>query len=45
MTNFKCENKDDSNVSDNDYVDSNLHQLNVNRVYLGGDYDESDYYR
>ncbi|MBA0750891.1 hypothetical protein Gogos_002271, partial [Gossypium gossypioides] len=29
-----------SNVSDNDYVDSNLHQLNVNRVYLGGDYDE-----
>ncbi|MBA0763266.1 hypothetical protein Gotri_012745 [Gossypium trilobum] len=31
-----------SNVSDNDHVDSSLHQLNVNRVDLGRDYDESD---
>ncbi|MBA0763268.1 hypothetical protein Gotri_012745, partial [Gossypium trilobum] len=29
-----------SNVSDNDHVDSSLHQLNVNRVDLGRDYDE-----
>ncbi|MBA0763267.1 hypothetical protein Gotri_012745, partial [Gossypium trilobum] len=34
-----------SNVSDNDHVDSSLHQLNVNRVDLGRDYDESDDYR
>ncbi|MBA0754670.1 hypothetical protein Gogos_020984 [Gossypium gossypioides] len=34
-----------SNVSDNDHVDSSLHQLNVNSVDLGGDYDESDDYR
>ncbi|MBA0863463.1 hypothetical protein Goshw_021446 [Gossypium schwendimanii] len=31
-----------SNVLDNDPVDSSLHQLNVNRTNLGGDYDESD---
>ncbi|MBA0636696.1 hypothetical protein Godav_028975 [Gossypium davidsonii] len=31
-----------SNVWDNDPVDSSLHQLNVNRTDLGGDYDESD---
>ncbi|MBA0805480.1 hypothetical protein Gohar_004994 [Gossypium harknessii] len=31
-----------SNVLDNDPVDSSLHQLNVNRTDLGGDYDESD---
>ncbi|MBA0751676.1 hypothetical protein Gogos_000584 [Gossypium gossypioides] len=30
-----------SNVSNNDHVDSSLHQLNVNRVDLEGDYDES----
>ncbi|MBA0626109.1 hypothetical protein Godav_003835 [Gossypium davidsonii] len=29
-----------SNVSDNDPNDSSLHQLNVNRVDLGGYYDE-----
>ncbi|MBA0645950.1 hypothetical protein Goklo_013976 [Gossypium klotzschianum] len=34
-----------SNVSDNDHVDSSLHQLNVNRVDLERDYDESDDYR
>ncbi|MBA0826194.1 hypothetical protein Goarm_011072 [Gossypium armourianum] len=28
------------NVSDNDPIDSSLHQLNVNRANLGGDYDE-----
>ncbi|MBA0814911.1 hypothetical protein Gohar_020708 [Gossypium harknessii] len=28
-----------TNVSDNDHVDSSLHQLNVNRVDSGGDYD------
>ncbi|MBA0729451.1 hypothetical protein Golax_020353, partial [Gossypium laxum] len=31
-----------SNVLDSDPVDSSLHQLNVNRTDLGGDYDESD---
>ncbi|MBA0610872.1 hypothetical protein Godav_011639 [Gossypium davidsonii] len=30
-----------SNVSDNDHVDSSLHQLNVNRVDLERDYDEN----
>ncbi|MBA0626113.1 hypothetical protein Godav_003835 [Gossypium davidsonii] len=30
-----------SNVSDNDPNDSSLHQLNVNRVDLGGYYDEN----
>ncbi|MBA0772000.1 hypothetical protein Gotri_007447 [Gossypium trilobum] len=34
-----------SNVSDNNSVDSNLHQHNVNMVDLGGDYDESDDYK
>ncbi|MBA0678433.1 hypothetical protein Goari_019781 [Gossypium aridum] len=34
-----------SNVSDNDPVDSSLHQLNVNRANLRGDYDESDDYK
>ncbi|MBA0747524.1 hypothetical protein Gogos_004434 [Gossypium gossypioides] len=34
-----------SNVSDNDPDDSSLHQLNVNRVDLGGNYDESDDYK
>ncbi|MFQ6624391.1 hypothetical protein Gotur_003767 [Gossypium turneri] len=34
-----------SNVSDNDHVDSSLHEVNINRVDLGGDYDESDDYR
>ncbi|MBA0626110.1 hypothetical protein Godav_003835 [Gossypium davidsonii] len=34
-----------SNVSDNDPNDSSLHQLNVNRVDLGGYYDESDDYK
>ncbi|MBA0820665.1 hypothetical protein Gohar_019408, partial [Gossypium harknessii] len=34
-----------SNVSDNDPVDSSLHQLNVNKADLGGDYDESDDYK
>ncbi|MBA0825066.1 hypothetical protein Goarm_021683 [Gossypium armourianum] len=29
-----------SNVSDNDPFDSSLHQLNVNRANLRGDYDE-----
>ncbi|MBA0609125.1 hypothetical protein Godav_021242 [Gossypium davidsonii] len=29
-----------SNVSDNDPVDSSLHELNVNRANLRGDYDE-----
>ncbi|MFQ6626104.1 hypothetical protein Gotur_004936 [Gossypium turneri] len=33
------------NVSDNDPIDSSLHQLNVNRANLGGDYDESDDYK
>ncbi|MFQ6660588.1 hypothetical protein Gotur_029054 [Gossypium turneri] len=31
-----------SNVSNNDHVDSSLHQLKVNRVDLERDYDESD---
>ncbi|MBA0562508.1 hypothetical protein Golob_007546 [Gossypium lobatum] len=34
-----------SNVSDNNSVDSNLHQHNVNMADLGGDYDESDDYK
>ncbi|MBA0825064.1 hypothetical protein Goarm_021683 [Gossypium armourianum] len=34
-----------SNVSDNDPFDSSLHQLNVNRANLRGDYDESDDYK
>ncbi|MFQ6626410.1 hypothetical protein Gotur_005548, partial [Gossypium turneri] len=34
-----------SNVLDNDHVGSSLHQINVNRVDLGRDYDESDDYR
>ncbi|MFQ6626010.1 hypothetical protein Gotur_004628, partial [Gossypium turneri] len=34
-----------SNVLDNDPVDSSLHQLNVNRADLGGEYDESDDYK
>ncbi|KAK5846259.1 hypothetical protein PVK06_002542 [Gossypium arboreum] len=34
-----------SNVSNNDHVDSSLHELNVNRVDLGEDYVESDDYR
>ncbi|MBA0751681.1 hypothetical protein Gogos_000588 [Gossypium gossypioides] len=34
-----------SNVSGNVPVDSSLHQLNVNRVDLGGEYDESDDYK
>ncbi|MBA0644162.1 hypothetical protein Goklo_028363 [Gossypium klotzschianum] len=34
-----------SNVSDNDPVDSSLHELNVNRANLRGDYDESDDYK
>ncbi|MBA0815895.1 hypothetical protein Gohar_000618 [Gossypium harknessii] len=33
------------NVSDNVPVDSSLHQLNVNRVDLGREYDESDDYK
>ncbi|KAH1108097.1 hypothetical protein J1N35_011865 [Gossypium stocksii] len=32
-------------VVDNDPIDSNLHQLKVNMVDLGEDYDESDYYK
>ncbi|MBA0873416.1 hypothetical protein Goshw_001841, partial [Gossypium schwendimanii] len=27
-----------SNISDNDPIDSSLHQFNVNRADLGGDY-------
>ncbi|MBA0760007.1 hypothetical protein Gotri_022804 [Gossypium trilobum] len=34
-----------SNVSNNGLVDSNLHQSNSNKAYLGGDYDESDDYK
>ncbi|MBA0788575.1 hypothetical protein Gotri_000027 [Gossypium trilobum] len=34
-----------SNVSDNDLIDSSLHQLNVNMADLEGDYDESDDYK
>ncbi|KAK5771812.1 hypothetical protein PVK06_048056 [Gossypium arboreum] len=34
-----------SNVSDNNAVDSILHQHNVNNVYFGGDFDESDDYK
>ncbi|MBA0765250.1 hypothetical protein Gotri_014476 [Gossypium trilobum] len=34
-----------SNVSNNDPVDSSLHQHNVNSADLGGDYDESDDYK
>ncbi|MBA0863208.1 hypothetical protein Goshw_018276 [Gossypium schwendimanii] len=34
-----------SNVSDNNSVDSNLHQHNVNMADLGGDYDKSDDYK
>ncbi|MBA0853999.1 hypothetical protein Goshw_024786 [Gossypium schwendimanii] len=34
-----------SNVSDNDPVDSSLHQNNVNMVDLRGDYDEGDDYK
>ncbi|KAG8498632.1 hypothetical protein CXB51_004818 [Gossypium anomalum] len=34
-----------SNVSDHDPVDSSLYQLNVNRVHLGADYDESKDYK
>ncbi|MBA0620434.1 hypothetical protein Godav_006145 [Gossypium davidsonii] len=34
-----------SNVSGNDPVDFSLHQLNINRSDLGGDYDESDGYK
>ncbi|MBA0676374.1 hypothetical protein Goari_017853, partial [Gossypium aridum] len=34
-----------SNVSDNDPIDSILHQLNVNMADLEGDYDESDDYK
>ncbi|MBA0610657.1 hypothetical protein Godav_011473 [Gossypium davidsonii] len=33
------------NISDNDPIDSSLHQLNVNKANLGGDYDESDDYK
>ncbi|MBA0804983.1 hypothetical protein Gohar_004532, partial [Gossypium harknessii] len=36
---------DSSNVSDNDPIDFSLHQLNINRANLGGDYDESDGYK
>ncbi|MBA0756282.1 hypothetical protein Gogos_000113 [Gossypium gossypioides] len=45
MTKLECENKDDSNVLDNDPIDSSFHQLNVNRVDLGTDYDESNDYK
>ncbi|MFQ6625833.1 hypothetical protein Gotur_006436, partial [Gossypium turneri] len=31
-----------SNILDNNPIDSSLHQLKVNRVDLGEDYDESD---
>ncbi|MFQ6625740.1 hypothetical protein Gotur_005505, partial [Gossypium turneri] len=34
-----------SNVSDNDPVDSSLHQHNVNMADLGGDYDEGNDYK
>ncbi|MBA0607435.1 hypothetical protein Godav_019735 [Gossypium davidsonii] len=34
-----------SNVSNNGPIDSNLHQSNSNKAYLGGDYDESDDYK
>ncbi|MBA0678390.1 hypothetical protein Goari_019742, partial [Gossypium aridum] len=34
-----------SNVLNIDHVDSSLHEVNINRVDLGGDYDESDDYR
>ncbi|MBA0553644.1 hypothetical protein Golob_012808, partial [Gossypium lobatum] len=34
-----------SNVLDNNPIDSSLHQLKVNRVDLGEDYDESDDYK
>ncbi|MBA0792972.1 hypothetical protein Gohar_017415 [Gossypium harknessii] len=34
-----------SNVSNNDLLDFSLHQSNVSRVDLGGDYDESDDYK
>ncbi|KAG8491521.1 hypothetical protein CXB51_014902 [Gossypium anomalum] len=34
-----------SNVLDNDPDDSSLHQLNVNKVDLGGDCDENDDYK
>ncbi|MFQ6649763.1 hypothetical protein Gotur_022329 [Gossypium turneri] len=33
------------NVSDNDPIDSSLHQLNVYRIYFGGDCDESNDYK
>ncbi|MBA0573650.1 hypothetical protein Golob_000915 [Gossypium lobatum] len=36
---------ENSNVSDNNLVDSNLHQHNVNSADFGGDYDESDDYK
>ncbi|MBA0699253.1 hypothetical protein Goari_000906 [Gossypium aridum] len=36
---------ENSNVSDNNHVDSNLHQHNVNSADFGGDYDESDDYK
>ncbi|MFQ6670303.1 hypothetical protein Gotur_035286 [Gossypium turneri] len=34
-----------SNVSNNNPVDSSLHQHNVNSVDFGGDFDESDDYK
>ncbi|MBA0751768.1 hypothetical protein Gogos_000670 [Gossypium gossypioides] len=45
MTKLECENKDNFNVSDNDPIDSSLHQLNFYRIDFGGDYDESNDYK
>ncbi|MFQ6652933.1 hypothetical protein Gotur_024579 [Gossypium turneri] len=47
VKNFKCTSSSlvgSFNVSDNDPVNSSLHQLNVNRADLGGEYDKSDDY-